>query len=86
MTTEFIDMCHILAQFDESVWKYHQDYEEFTRNNDIGLPLAYLNTNGLAIPTKQGVEFVEKTWADFLATVGVDDNGYKNLSDVIVRG
>jgi hypothetical protein len=78
--TPFFTVCQILGQL------YHSNinlFREFIEYNDIGLPLAFLNAEGLVMVRDDGIRYVQETWELFLAELGLDDVGFQNLDEVL---
>ena len=78
--TDFYTKCQILGQI------YRDDIEEFKEFmefNDLGFPLAYFNAEHLALPSVDGMRFVEETWELLLAEMDVDDTGFEDLDHLI---
>lgn len=80
--TDFKSICEILREIhilnaDESLW------EEFCQFNDIGVPLAYLVAESLAIPTDAGIEMITGTWDLLMKGLETEDEGFKNLSELL---
>lgn len=82
MQTDYINKCHILKDFQDSAMSQHTDFDNFIADNDIGLPLAYLNSAGLVLPTSEGIRYLENTWDSFLEVLGIQDTGFEILDDV----
>ena len=80
--TEFTSICEILKEIrnlntDEGLW------DEFCQFNDIGVPLAYLVAEDLAIPTDAGIEMIMATWDLLMKGLETEDEGFKNLSELL---
>lgn len=81
--TNFSSKCSILGQ----IWEDHREDKEFVdfvEYNDIGLPLAYLNSEGLAMPTSDGMRYIEETFDLFLSSLNVEDTGFNDLNEVMI--
>jgi hypothetical protein len=82
-TTPFSNKCEILGE----LWlKYRGDYpefEDFIDYNDLGLPIAYAISNNLVKSTDLAKAFVEETFDLLLAGLGVDDEGWENLDELL---
>jgi hypothetical protein len=65
--TDFWDRCKILSEF---AIRYEEEYKEFIEFNDIGFPLAYFNVEQLALPSVDGVRFVDETWGFIISRNG----------------
>lgn len=81
MQTNFDDLAKILADL---YMNYSGDveFEDFIEYNDVGLPLAYLTSEGLANPSDDGMRYIQETWELFLSGLGVADTGFETLEDV----
>ena len=78
--TPFFTTCQILGEL------YHSKidlFREFIEYNDIGLPIAFLNAEGLIMVRDDGIRYVQETWELFLAELGLDDVGFQNLDEVL---
>ena len=82
-TTPFSNKCEILGE----LWlKYRGDYpdfEDFIDYNDLGLPIAYAISNNLVKSTDLAKAFVEETFDLLLAGLGVEDDGWDNLDELL---
>jgi hypothetical protein len=81
--TTFQDKCNILSE----LWmNYRNDdnFEEFIKYNDLGLPLAYGIANGIVKPTEISDKFINETFNLLLSSLEVEDNGYVTLDDVFL--
>jgi len=80
--TNFSSKCSILGQ----IWEDHREDKEFVdfvEYNDLGLPLAYLNSEGLAMPSSDGMRYIEETFELFLSSLNVKDTGFNDLNEVM---
>lgn len=78
-----IDMqCIILGDFYIN-YKNDSAIGDFIEFNDIGLPLAYLKSEGLCVLTDQSHMYIQETFDLLLATLGVDDIGYDSLEHLL---
>jgi hypothetical protein len=74
--TDFYTKCQILGQ----IYRDHrEEYKDFIEFNDLGFPLAFLNAEGLALPSSDGMRYVEETWDLLLAELNLDDTGFEDL-------
>jgi hypothetical protein len=81
--TTFQDKCNILSE----LWmNYRNDdnFEEFIKYNDLGLPLAYGIANGIVKATDISDKFINETFNLLLSSLEVEDNGYVTLDDVFL--
>ena len=68
---DFSSKCEILGD----LWVEYRDSDEFAdfiQYNDIGLPLAYAVSAGLAKAEPQGELYVNETWDLFIEALGID--------------
>lgn len=84
MTTPTNTKAEILAD----LWlNYRQDAEfaDFIEYNDIGLPLAYVISNGIVEMTPIAEGFVNETFELLLAGLGLDEDdvGFDSLDDLL---
>lgn len=83
--TEFDKKALILAE----LWidyKNDAEFEDFMQYNDVGLPLAFVYTEGLVEFKNAGAMFIEETFDLFLATLGIEDTGFETLEDILAAG
>jgi len=81
--TTFQDKCNILSE----LWmNYRNDnnFEEFIKYNDLGLPLAYIISSGIANASDTSERFINETFNLLLSSLEVEDNGYVTLDDVFL--
>lgn len=80
---DFSSKCEILGD----LWiEYRNDenFEDFIEYNDIGLPLAYAFSSGLAKAEPQGELYVNETWDLFVEALGVDPEiEWESLEDML---
>lgn len=82
MKTKFKHKCDILAD----VWLNYRNDEEFVdfiEYNDLGLPLAYALSEGIVEKTALAKTFINESFDLLLAGLGVDDEGYIILDDML---
>jgi hypothetical protein len=60
-----------------------KNLSEFIEFNDIGLPLAYLASEGLCEISGDGKKYVAETWDLFLACFEVEDTGFTSLDQIL---
>lgn len=84
--TPFSSKCDVLG----GLWLYYreeaqknEDWSEFFRYNDIGLPMAYaLSEELVETATEDGTELIEETWLMFCSYINIDPDGeYKTIVD-----
>jgi hypothetical protein len=69
----------IIGQFSE-LFKDSKKYQEFFKINDIGVPLAYLSSNGMATPTVEGEEMIQETWLELCKEFDTDPQAMEDYS------
>ena len=79
--TSFSKKCAILGSL---YVNYGQDpeYVDFVEFNDLGMPLAYLSSEGLCELSTDGERYVEETWKFFTASLGIEDLGFESLDEM----
>lgn len=80
--TDFSNKCKILGD----LWLNYKedfDFQDFIEYNDIGLPLAFVLSEGLAHPSDESYTYINETWELFLQSLGVADIGYDSLSQLL---
>jgi hypothetical protein len=60
-----------------------EEVRDFFEFNDVGLPLAYLNKEGLCTISDKGQIHVLDTWNMLLIELGVQDVGFKTLDELL---
>jgi hypothetical protein len=81
-TTPFSNRCQILGE----LWlKYRTEpeFEDFIEYNDLGLPIAYAISNDIVRSSEMAERFVEETFDLLLAALGVEDEGWENLDELL---
>jgi len=84
MKTTFEAQCDILAR----LWMEHredEDFEDFVEYNDLGLPLAYFISEGVALPAPLAETYIGETFELLLAALDIEDTGFENLDEVFVQ-
>jgi hypothetical protein len=83
MATSYENKAEILSE----LWlnyKDDQNFEEFIKYNDLGLPLAYAISEGIVESTELAAGFVSETFELLLAGLGIpEDIGFENLDEMI---
>lgn len=80
--TSFENKCHILADMWMSM-RDDEDFEDFFEYNDLGLPLAYVLENEIALPNKKSREFVDETFRLLLDALEIEDSGFEELDELL---
>lgn len=81
-STDFLTRCNILAD----LWlNYRKDEEfsDFIDYNDLGLPLAYALANNIVSTSKLAEQMINETWELLLAGLGIEDDGFTSLDEVL---
>ena len=79
--TPFSKKCEILHDF---YLDYAYEYKDFIQVNDIGIPLALLVTQGCALPTPSGVDYVDASYIALCTMLDVDpDAEWNNLEEMM---
>lgn len=82
MATDFSDICSILGK----LYFFYQDddnFTEFLEFNDLGLPLAYLASEGLCEVNDDGKRYIAETWEMLLASLELEDEGFTDLEQML---
>jgi hypothetical protein len=83
--TPFSTKCEILSL----LWTVYKDtdnenWADFFRWSDVGLPLAYMISQDLATAKAEGKEIVNETWSIFCEMISIDpDEKYTDLASVM---
>lgn len=85
--TPFSNKCAVLG----GLWLNYREeaetneaWKDFFDYNDVGLPLAYMNAEGLANSKniKEAVSLIEDTWKMFCEYIEISPDGdYENIAD-----
>jgi hypothetical protein len=70
------------------LWMNFRDdegFEDFFVYNDLGLPLAYALVNNIVKPTSKADGLINETFMLLLASLGVEDQGFDNLDDILAE-
>lgn len=80
--TSFQNKTRILGDL---LYNYGKDEEfaDFVEYNNIGLPLAYLLSEGIVLPTVLAERFVNETWDLFLTALSVEDTGFESIDEIL---
>ena len=82
--TDFSDKVNILGRF-KVLYQDSDSVKDFFDFNDIGLPLAYLASEGLCDISDDGKKYIAETWDIFLSMLGVEDTGFEDLDEVLAK-
>ncbi len=80
--TDIDQQCNILSSF---YLNYRDDKAlyEFMEFNDIGLPLAFLASEGLCDLNDSSNIYIQETFDMLLITLGLEDIGYDSLEHLL---
>jgi hypothetical protein len=82
MPTNFENKAGILGD----LWinfRTEEQFKDFIEYNDIGLPLAYFVSSGVAIVEDQGKTYIEETFNLLCAALDLDIDGeYQTLNEM----
>lgn len=80
--TSFQNKTRILGDL---LYNYGKDEEfaDFVEYNNLGLPLAYLLSEGIVQSTVIAEKLVNETWELFLAGLGIADDGFESLDEIL---
>ena len=79
--TDFTNICEILGSLYAN-YKDDEDLKDFIEFNDLGLPLAYFVSEGLAEVSDDGARYITETWQLFLASMDIQDTGWDSLDQI----
>jgi hypothetical protein len=82
MPTSFEARCEILSD----LWlnyKADDEFKDFIVYNDLGLPLAYAISEGIVETTPPAENFINETFELLLAGLGIEDEGFENLDEML---
>ena len=79
--TDFTNICEILGSLYAN-YKDDEDLKDFIEFNDLGLPLAYFVSEGLAEVSDDGARSITETWQLFLASMDIQDTGWDSLDQI----
>lgn len=80
--TPYSTKCSILSELWMS-YRLDSDFADFVEYNDIGLPLAYVISEGIVQSTDLSKRFVEETFDLLLAGLDKEDTGFETLEDIL---
>jgi hypothetical protein len=82
MPTNSSNIVEILATFYIN-FRDDDNLSEFFEFNDLGLPAAFLASEGLVEITPEGNKYIEETWNLFLVMFQVEDIGFSSLDEIL---
>lgn len=80
--TPFDNKVEILA----ILWRDYRDNKElkdFIEYNDLGLPMAYLSSEGLVSILNEGEIYITETFNLLLEATGNEDTGFETLDEIL---
>ena len=80
--TDFTNKIKILGAF-YSNYKENEELQEFFEFNDVGMPLAYLASEGLCEVSNDGKKYIAESWDILLAFLGIEDIGFNDLEEFL---
>jgi len=80
--TDFSNVCDILGELYAN-YQDDKEFSDFIEFNDLGLPLAYMVRENLAVPSDDGAKYIVETWDVFLKSLNVEDSGFTDLDSVL---
>jgi hypothetical protein len=80
--TDFSNVCDILGEL-YATYKDQKEFKDFLEFNDLGLPLAYMVRENLAVPSDDGAKYIVETWDLFIASLGIEDTGFETLNEIL---
>lgn len=82
--TDFSKKCSILGELYIN-YKDNSKLKDFVEFNDLGLPLAYLSSEGLCELSTDGEKYIEETWTLFLNSLKIQDTGFEVLDELFIE-
>ena len=64
-------------------YRQEPEFVDFVEYNDLGLPMAYCLQAGIVKTTDMADKFINETFDLLLAGLGVEDQGFETLDDVL---
>lgn len=80
--TTYANKCDILAE----LWINHKnddEFEDFITYNDLGLPLAYAVSTGIAETNPKIEDFINETFTTLLESLEREDEGFEDLAEIL---
>jgi hypothetical protein len=81
METTFENKCRILSDLWTDL-RDDEEFEEYVKYNDLGLPLAYMIDRTIIEETPITKAFVEEAFTLLLDLLDIDDEGFEELDDL----
>lgn len=64
-------------------YRSDEEFQDFVEYNDLGLPLAYLISEGIVKSTSKSDAFIDETFELLLSGLDVEDTGFESLVDLL---
>jgi hypothetical protein len=64
-------------------YRNDQNFEDFIKYNDLGLPLAYAIAEGIVETTPPAENYINETFELLLAGLGIEDENFENLDEIL---
>lgn len=80
--TSFENKTRILSE----LWldyRNDEEFQDFVKYNDLGLPLAYAISEGIVENTSVASDLVNETFELLLAGLGLEDDNFENLDEIL---
>lgn len=84
MSTTTIESKEIILAELWMTYKNDPNFEDFISYNDLGLPLAYVMSTGIATRTDASNKFIEETFTLLLGSLEVEDTGFYTLDELLM--
>lgn len=79
---DYSNICRILGELYQT-YKDEKDFKDFIEFNDLGLPLAYFQSEGLAEASEDGQKYILETYELFIKSLDIEDSNYTSLSEIL---
>ena len=84
LTTTFDNRALILGQLWVN-YKTEDEWADFFEYNDLGLPLAFGFAEGIINHTPTLEQYINETWDLFLEGLGIEDEGFEDIRDLLTE-
>jgi hypothetical protein len=84
MNTTTIENKEIILAELWMTYKNDPNFEDFISYNDLGLPLAYVMSTGIAKRTDASNKFIDETFTLLLGSLEVEDAGFYTLDELLM--
>lgn len=65
-------------------YKNDPNFDDFISYNDLGLPIAYVMSTGIAKRTDASNKFVNETFTLLLGALEIEDTGFETLDQMLM--